>query len=195
MMFNAREYWNTRYRSGGNSGAGSYGDHSKIKSDYVNGVIKDYNIETVDDIGVGDGNQLSMLNVLNYIGYDISDVILDKVKSIYKNDPTKTFRHVDLYHDRSVDLMLSMEVIFHLIDDTMYLDYMDKLFNSNSKYILIFTMSGNDGDVIAPHVKIRDILKLYNVRYYNDWECLDVHHGFDISKFYLFKRKFINLYK
>jgi len=184
-----KKYWNDRYISGGNSGDGSYGEQAIIKANYVNNIIDKYNIHSVVDMGVGDGNQLDLLNINNYIGYDISDVIINRLKLKYNNDNTKTFKHVSEYTNMNTDLMLSMEVIFHLIDDDMYDDYMTMMFNSDSKYILIFTMDSDSSYINnAKHVKIRNILEWINNNT-NEWDLIDKKFGFSISYFYLYKKK------
>ena len=62
-MFSSKEYWETRYKSGGNSGVGSYTKFAEFKASFVNLLIKKYNIESIIEFGVGDGNQLSKLEV------------------------------------------------------------------------------------------------------------------------------------
>ena len=60
-MFNSRNYWNQRYLKGGNSGNGSYNNNAIFKGEIINKFIKNKNIKSLIDFGVGDGNQLGDL--------------------------------------------------------------------------------------------------------------------------------------
>lgn len=43
--FKSDNYWETRYKSRGNSGSGSYGDEAKFKADYINDIIQKLQIK------------------------------------------------------------------------------------------------------------------------------------------------------
>jgi len=45
--FNSKKYWEARYVSGRNSGAGSYGRLAKFKADVINDFVKNKKINTV----------------------------------------------------------------------------------------------------------------------------------------------------
>ena len=47
------EYWEERYKIGGTSGAGLYGDNAKRKALVINYYIKELEIKTISDIGCG----------------------------------------------------------------------------------------------------------------------------------------------
>lgn len=66
-------YWDNRYRGGGNSGAGSYGKLSQFKNKIISGFCKKNEIGHIIEFGSGDGNQASLLpNHIEYIGLDVS---------------------------------------------------------------------------------------------------------------------------
>lgn len=105
------EYWESRYKSGGNSGKGSYGEESIKKSEYINEVIKKYQIKSISDYGHGDCNQLSLFTGFDiYHGYDISDTARDNCKNKYHTDVRYNFVNNlnDLPHS---DLSISLDVI------------------------------------------------------------------------------------
>jgi hypothetical protein len=52
-------FWENRYRMGGNSGAGSYGEFAEHKANVINNYILKYNIKQYQIFGCGDGNQIS----------------------------------------------------------------------------------------------------------------------------------------
>ena len=155
-------YWDNRYVSGRNSGAGSYGDESEVKASYVNNTIEKNNIKTILELGCGDGNQLSMFDIENYVGYDISPDIIKKCKDKFKGDETKIFRTFDINKSNIIDnheMVISLDVIFHLVIDGAFERYMNVLFDS-SKYVLIYTMQNIEENTRkhAEHVLFRDVL-------------------------------------
>ena len=84
-MFNSKKYWNNRYQKGGNSGAGSYNRLACFKASIINDFIKKNNIGSIIDYGVGDGNQLKLIDTKNkiYTGIDVSAFIISKCKEIF----------------------------------------------------------------------------------------------------------------
>lgn len=138
MTYNSSIYWNERYSIGGNSGAGSYGDKAIIKADVVNRWIGLEEVESICEWGFGDGNQLSYyaINEKQYVGYDISDIVINAARIRFPKN--FNFFWTSDYKNETYDLSLSIEVIFHL-DDSAFHDYMNNLFNSSKKYVIIFS--------------------------------------------------------
>ena len=82
----------------------------------------------------------------------------DKTKSFYIYDP-ETF--IDKKSFFKADLTLSLDVIYHLVEDQIYEDYMYQLFTAAKKYVIIYS---SDTDQNPP-------LKLphYKNRYFTKW--------------------------
>ena len=76
----SRDYWENRYKKGGNSGAGSYNNLAAFKAKVINNFVTENNINTVLELGSGDCNQLSYANYKNYFGYDFSKTAIDICK-------------------------------------------------------------------------------------------------------------------
>ena len=153
-MFNSKIFWNERYINGGTSGAGSYNEYALYKSDILNKFIKNNRIKTIIDYGSGDGNQLKLINTENikYTGIDTSAFIISKCKEIFKDDMKKTFINSDdIDNELKADLVLSCDVVYHLIEDHIYTDYINKLFNMSNKYVIIYAPNKNYDEAI--HVK------------------------------------------
>lgn len=159
IRFNSKEFWEDRYKSGGNSGEGSYNEKAKYKAKILNNIIENYNISNMIEFGCGDGNNLGYYNIENYTGFDISETAIKLCISKYKDDDSKSFIWYDsnLFKSGGLksDLTISFEVIFHLIEDDIFFKYMYDLFRTSSKYVLI--CSSNDDNKIDPgmHVKHR----------------------------------------
>jgi len=155
-MFNSKKYWNARYVKGENSGSGSYDELAQFKADVINDFVEKNHIKSIVDYGVGDGNQLKLFNTENliYTGIDVSEFIISKCKENFKDDKTKKFIHVDnIDNELKGELVLSCDVIYHLIEEHVYKEYMDKLFSMSKKYVIIYAK--NEDINHAVHVKFR----------------------------------------
>ncbi len=171
-MFNSKKFWNERYINGGNSGSGSYNKLVTFKADVINDFIKKNNISSIIDYGVGDGNQLKLLDTKNkiYTGIDVSKFIISKCKEIFKNDKTKKFIHIDdIDNNLKADLVLSCDVIYHLIEDDIYKEYMKNLFYMSNKYVIIYAK--NEDLNHCQHVKFRKFSK-YIKSNLSEWQLI-----------------------
>lgn len=154
--FNSGEYWEKRYLEGGNSGSGSYNRLADFKAQVLNEFVRKNKINQVVEWGCGDGNQLSLMHYSEYIGYDVSEKAIDICKEMFKNDKTKQFilcAANDFENNIVAELSISLDVIFHLVEDTVYDTYMKRLFNSSRKYVCIY--SSNFDKQTARHVRHR----------------------------------------
>jgi len=79
-------YWEKRYISKKNSGAGSYGRLADFKAEVLNKFVADNLVETVIEYGVGDGNQLSLAKYPNYIGFDVSQTAINLCNECFGGD-------------------------------------------------------------------------------------------------------------
>lgn len=149
-------YWERRYARGGNSGAGSYGHLGQFKAQFINSFVEEF--------GCGDGHQLSQLRFPSCFGVDVSETALARCRSLYRDDPTKRFGLCPPKLER-FDLSLSLDVIYHLIEDDVFEEYMLDLFTYSSRFVVIYS---SDIDNLAfeerygpsaPHVKHRHFTK------------------------------------
>ena len=171
-IYSSKYYWEKRYAKGGNSGPGSYKHLAQFKASVINNFVNMNNISTVIEWGSGDCNQLSLANYKNYIGYDVSQTAVDMCKKKFYNDPTKKFYFLsnNFVNNKKADLSISLDVIFHLIEDDVYDLYMKNLFNSSNKYIIIYS-SNFDGtkiksDKYVKHRIFTDWIKRYMSKYW-----------------------------
>ncbi len=150
----SKNYWENRYHAGGNSGNGSYGQLAIFKAEIINDYIRKKGINSVIEWGCGDGNQLSLAEYPCYIGVDVSETAIEICKDKYRFDKTKTFlcNHGEKI-EISCDLALSLDVIYHLVEDDIYDNYMINLFSSSTKYVCIYSCN-YDSDMDT-HVKCR----------------------------------------
>lgn len=166
-----KNYWEGRYKQGGNSGQGSHDlDSITFKADYVNSLIVDNEIKSVVEVGCGDGNQLRLLTGYDkYIGYDISETIVNKCTQTFSNDETKEFIN-DVNKLPKSDLVLSLDVIYHLVEDDVFVEYMDKVF-SLGNIVCLYTTNSESTSMVN-HVKHRNVEKYVNDNF-KDFEMVD----------------------
>jgi len=162
----SKEYWERRYKSGGTSGEGSYGKLAEFKAEVINSFIKNNKINSVIEFGCGDGNQLSLFEIPNYIGLDVSETAIKMCIERFKNDKTKSFFlydpncFVDNHSLFKADLTLSLDVIYHLVEDHIYETYMKHLFSASKKYVIIYSSDTDENPLIySPHCKNRKFTK------------------------------------
>jgi len=149
------KYWETRYQEGGNSGSGSYNRLAQLKADVINKFVADNRIKEVAELGSGDGAQLKLAQYPAYTGYDVSKTAVDLCREIFKGDETKRFHCLE--GDAEVepaDLLLSLDVIYHLVEDDVFEQYMQTLFGASKRFVIIYSSNSTD-PIPAPHVKHR----------------------------------------
>jgi SAM-dependent methyltransferase len=154
------QYWKDRYKSGGNSGAGSYDKLAKFKAEILNNFVKENKIKTVIEYGCGDGNQLQLAEYPSYIGFDISSDAVERCKSLFLNDKTKSFKVIDDYANETANLTLSLDVIYHLVEDDVFISHMNRLFDSSKKFVMIYSSNVDEYEKFQiGHVRHRQFSK------------------------------------
>ena len=164
----SRNYWEDRYYYGGNSGKGSYADDAIQKAKFLNDTILKYKLKNIIDIGCGDGNNLKLFKSDYYIGIDVSKTIIKRNILSFKNDKNKLFFFMDKDQSKifntinnllknSDSLIVSFDVIFHLVEDAIYKEHINLINNIKANYCIITSSDKNiKNDSKAPHVKHRN---------------------------------------
>lgn len=151
-------YWEERYALGGTSGAGSYGAQAEYKAEFLNRFVAEHEIRTVIELGCGDGNQLELAEYPAYTGLDVSATALRLCTERFHDDPAKTFAAYDpsafVPSAWSAELGLSLDVIYHLVEDEAFELHMRHLFGSATRYVIIYARDSDSRDR-APHVRRR----------------------------------------
>jgi SAM-dependent methyltransferase len=140
----SENYWEQRYKKGETSGPGSYYFLSEFKANILNDFIHGNNINTVLEFGCGDGNQLKLANYPSYLGFDVSSEAIFRCNNIFINDNNKAFKLMKDYNGETAQLTLSLDVIYHLIEDHNYEHYMETLFNASEKFVIIYSSNTDD---------------------------------------------------
>jgi hypothetical protein len=149
----SRTYWEERYAGGGNSGVGSYNKFAEFKAEVLNSFIVANSIDSVIEFGCGDGNQLMLANYPRYMGFDVSATAVDVCLEKFRAEDSKSFKPLELYEGETADLALSLDVIFHLVEDDVYEEHMRTLFNAATKFVIIYSSDTDGNDHKDKHVK------------------------------------------
>lgn len=194
----SEDYWEERYAAGGTSGAGSYGKFAHFKADILNNFVEDQQIGSVIEFGCGDGNQLELAEYPVYTGYDVSETVIEMCRERFSDDPKKRFRLMEDYSDEQAELVLSLDVIYHLTEDDVFHDYMKHLFRASTRYVCIYS-SNRKSSAFSAHVRHRQftdwirrntsgwkLMKHIPNRYPYRWH----HKSGSFADFYIFKKGF-----
>ena len=151
-------YWESRYRAGGTSGSGSAGQVGGYKAAFLNEFVKTRRIGTVLELGCGDGRQLGLMTYSKYTGLDVSPLAVDRCRALHGTDESKAFGLLPEVRDLSTraELTLSLDVIYHLVEDEVFELHVDQLFGASDRYVGVF--SSNFERVVAAHVRHREFL-------------------------------------
>lgn len=150
-------YWEARYAAGATSGVGSYSQLAQFKAEVLNAFVRDYAITSVVELGCGDGNQLSLADYPSYTGYDVAPSALALCRAAFRKDRTKSFHLYDpmtFCPDDRADLAMSLDVIFHLVEDEVFHRHMTDLFSLGGRFVAIYSSNDETPD-IGHHVRNR----------------------------------------
>lgn len=150
------DYWENRYAAGGNSGAGSYDDLAAFKAEVLNDFVAERKIQRVIEFGCGDGNQLALANYPQYVGYDVSETAVRQCREKFAGDASRTFKLMQDYAGETAELSLSLDVIYHLVEDRIFEDYMQTLFAAAERYVIVYSSDRDENPRLqSPHVRHR----------------------------------------
>jgi hypothetical protein len=167
-------YWENRYRSGGTSGPGSYGELSRFKAEILNAFVASEGVQSVMEFGCGDGHQLSLARYPCYLGLDVSAIAIERCERLFSDDPSKNFKTVDKYAGETAEAVLSLDVIYHLVEDHLFDRYMATLFEGARKWVVIYSSNFEGiGEQHAEHVRHRRFTDWIAANR-RDWYCVKV---------------------
>jgi hypothetical protein len=170
----SEDYWIERYKRGGNSGAGSYDRLAEFKAEVLNRFVFEQGVGSIIEYGCGDGNQLKLARYKKYLGFDISPEAIVQCQRIFNQDPSKSFKLMVEYNQETADLTISLDVLYHLVEDYVFENYLHRLFASSTRFVIIYSSNTDIQDRIQPpHVKHRKFTEWIN-RNVRGWR-LDQH--------------------
>lgn len=148
-------YWEARYRDGGNSGAGSYNRLAEFKAEFLNAFVTQHAIRSVIEFGSGDGAQLALADYPAYVGVDVSRTAIRICRDRFADEPRYSFLHSTEYSSQTkADLAMSLDVVYHLVEDRVFALYMNQLFDAADRAVVIYASDRDQYE--APHVRHRN---------------------------------------
>jgi cyclopropane fatty-acyl-phospholipid synthase-like methyltransferase len=169
------QYWEDRYKSGGTSGSGSYGVLAIFKSEVLNDFVLKNGVSTVAEFGCGDGAQLALAKYQKYIGFDVAPTSIELCRKRFSDYDEFSFDLVGSEAFTSlqpVDLALSLDVIYHLIEEDSFDLYMNKLFKSSNRFVIIYSYDFHQS-YAAMHEKGREFTSWIN-KNIKGWSLVEV---------------------
>jgi cyclopropane fatty-acyl-phospholipid synthase-like methyltransferase len=194
----SEDYWVKRYAKGGNSGPGSYSELAKFKARVLNAFVVEKNIASVMEFGCGDGNQLELAQYPSYVGFDVSPVAVDMCRKRFASDKTKRFSLLSDYTGEQVDMAMSLDVIYHLVEVSVYEAHLRTVFGAATRFVVIYSTNRDaPDDAGLPHVRHRRFTDFVD-RELSGWKLLrnekqpreysgDITES-SLAEFYLFEK-------
>ena len=169
----SEQYWIERYEAGRTSGAGSYNELAEFKAEMINAFVVDHGIQTVMEFGCGDGNQLQLANYPDYTGFDVSPRVVDLCRNIFSSDDRKRFLLMEEYAGQTAQLTLSLDVVYHLVEDDVYASYMETLFAAAERFVIVYSSNSEHNEPgQARHVRHRIFTRWVDANM-PDWVLLE----------------------
>lgn len=143
-----------------------------------------------------------MADYHDYIGFDVSEKALEICKEKFKDDATKAFYNSfdEKYKNLKAELTMSLDVIYHLIEDTVFESYMQQLFTASTNYVIVFSSNYNKRS--TAHVRSRKFTDWIEKNMSEEWKLIDViknkypfkesdPNNSSMADFYIYKSKTI----
>jgi len=190
-------YWERRYQQGETSGVGSYGRYAEYKAGVLNRFVAAHRIRRVAEFGCGDGNQLRDFRFPEYLGLDVSRAALDRCRRLYDGDATRRFLvigdpdTVPAIRQFAPELTLSLDVVYHLVEDAVFAEHIARLFDLSSCYVIIYSTNFDRRYDFCHQVDRR--FSDYIAENVRGWRLLEVlanpHKGVDTqSEFHIYEK-------
>lgn len=192
LLFDSSTYWEGRYAAGGDSGIGSSGEYAAYKADVLNRFVAEHDVESVIEFGCGNGDQVARAEYPEYVGLDVSKSAIASCIERFADDSTKSFFPYDpLRFDNNgaleADLVLSLEVLFHVVDRAAFEKALDDIFEASRRYVIVFSSNHDDPEPDTVHVRHRRFTD-YVAEQFPEFERIDtIENEYEarVSDFYI----------
>lgn len=165
-------YWESRYARGADSGAGSERGLAEFKAQVINAFVAAHHVRSVIEFGCGDGRQLLLASYPEYHGFDVSPTAITRCRELFRADPARSFELMDNYHEQQAELALSLDVIYHLVEDDLYDAYMRRLFRAARNWVIVYSSDTDDNTgYVGTHVRHRRFTDWVS-SHMRDWQLL-----------------------
>lgn len=113
--------------------------------------------ETCTQTGSFDSANAALYAIPNFTGVDLSFEMVSRCRAAFADKENWQFLTLDEFSriDSRFDLTMSLDVIYHLIEDDVFDRYMNMLFSRARRNVLIYS-SNHDEQAPARHVTHRE---------------------------------------
>ena len=146
----------------------------------LNQFVRENNIRSVTEFGCGDGNQLNYADYPKYIGLDISEHAVKLSSALFDGDSSKKFfvydpDEIEKNNQKfSADLVISLDVLFHLVEDDVYRKYLANIFSCAGQYVVIYSSNEKAyGLLYSRHVRHRKFTKNID-EWFPSWKLIEI---------------------
>lgn len=154
------DYWEQRWRAGRGAGDGSVGEAGERKTRWLSAFFGEHAVESVIDWGCGDGRVFHVLDAadgVDYMGIDVSPTAIDRCIGRWPDGWFLLLGAVCESPPRGWDCAVSIDVVYHLVDDAEYAEHLRLLFGSATRFVVAHATNLDEpGD--APHMRHRPIV-------------------------------------
>lgn len=169
----SERYWERRYARGRNPGVGSRGDQARFKSDVINRLLVEHSVDSAIEFGCGDGYQLGLIGYPDYTGFDVSSSAIRRCHEQYHGDSQKTFHVLSEFVNQMADLSLSLDVIYHLVEDEIFEQHMRSVFGSSRRLVAIYSTNLTIPESEQPpHIRHRRFTDWID-QHASDWRLIE----------------------
>jgi len=139
------EYWEKRYRAGGDSGAGSVGEIREWKWR----IIERYagKVDDVIDVGCGDLSFWKNRDCPRYLGLDTSHTIVERDRHERPKWEFRVHRAEVALESAPARIVLCLDVLFHIMNDQQFDQILENLCRFSKEWIFIYTWIRNPFDL------------------------------------------------
>jgi SAM-dependent methyltransferase len=196
-MRSSAGYWDARYKLGLTSGSGSEGVLVTYKAGVLNEFVASRGVESVLELGCGDGQQLAHANYPRYLGLDVSPRAIELCEQRFAGTAGRSFLWYDPAHSHRLgefvraDLGMSLDVIYHLVEDAVYDRYLDDLFSLSRRHVIVYSSNKADGGSLR-HVRHRPFVADVAARFPEfrlTQHLPNPHRELSFADFYFFERE------
>ena len=196
VLFDSAAYWEGRYAFGGDSGVGSTGEYAEYKAEILNEFVTEHGVESVLEFGCGDGNQISLAEYPEYVGLEVSESAIESCSRRFTDDNTMSFFLYDPQHfvnngALEADLVLSLEVLFHIVDRERFEKALNDIFEASRRYVIVFSSNHDDPNPETVHVRHRNFTE-YVEKAFPAFELIDtIENEYEerVSDFYIYEKR------
>lgn len=163
-------YWRRRYAAGGTSGGGSYGRLAVFKAHVVNLMVHRQGLTSLLELGSGDGANAALYAVPHYCGVDVAEEMVLRCREQFAGRKGWEFMTAEAFEAAPprFDGAMSLDVIYHLVEDAVFEAYMRSLFGAAERQVLIYSSDHDSArGETALHVRHRA---------YSEWVAREMPH-------------------